>query len=123
MAEPQEQYRMKAAKLKPDLKDQLTQAAPTEVLDVVLELGLPAEPVDGAPQSRSEQIALRKEAFSHDVVPVEEAVREVGGEVLDRAWINQTVRARVPAEGVEQLSELDKVETLDVPRRLEADFG
>jgi hypothetical protein len=123
MAEPQEQYRMKAAKLKPDLKVQLTEAAATEVLDVVLELRSQAEPVAAAPQSRSEQIALRKEAFSHDVVPVEEAVHEVGGEVLDRAWINQTVRARVPAEGVEQLSELDQVETLDIPRRLEADFG
>jgi len=114
---------MKAAKLQPNLKAQLTEAAATEVLDVVLELRSQAEPAAGAPQSRSEQIALRREAFSHDAVPVEEAVREVGGEVLGRAWINQTVRARVPAEGVEQLSELDQVETLDVPRRLEADFG
>jgi hypothetical protein len=84
MAEPQEQYRMKAAKLKPDLKVQLTEATTTEVLDVVLELRSQAEPVAAAPQSRSEQIALRKETFSHDVAPVEEAIHEAGGEVIGR---------------------------------------
>jgi hypothetical protein len=114
---------MDAAKLNPDLATRLAQADAHDVLDVVLELDPQSEPPAAAPQSRSEQIALRKETFSHDVVPVEEAIHEAGGEVLGRAWINQTVRARVPAQGVEQLSELEKVAALDVPRRLEADFG
>ena len=76
-----------------------------------------------APRSRGEAIALRKEAFSHDVVPVEEAVTKVGGEVVGHAWINQTVRARVPAHGLEQLSELDEVAVLDVPHTLQAEVG
>jgi hypothetical protein len=114
---------MEAAKLSEDLKTQLTEAAAAEVLDVVLELRQQDDSVADAPRSQKERIARRKEAFSDDVAPVEEAVEEVGGEVLARAWINQTVRARVPAHGVERLSELDKVQTLDVPRRLEADFG
>jgi hypothetical protein len=112
---------MDAAKLKPDLTTRLAQAAAEDVLDVVVEMD--AQPAATAPQSRSEQITLRKEKFDHDVVPVEEAIHEAGGEVVGRAWINQTVRARVPAQGVEQLSELEKVAALDVPRRLEADFG
>lgn len=112
---------MDAAKLKPDLTTRLAQAAAEDVLDVVVEMD--AQPAAAAPQSRSEQITLRKEKFDHDVVPVEEAIHEAGGEVVGRAWINQTVRARVPAQGVEQLSELEKVAALDVPRRLEADFG
>jgi hypothetical protein len=114
---------MDAAKLKPDLTTRLAQAAAEDVLDVVVEMDAQTEPAAAAPQSRSEQITLRKEKFDHDVVPVEEAIHEAGGEVVGRAWINQTVRARVPAQGVEQLSEHEKVAALDVPRRLEADFG
>lgn len=114
---------MDATKLKPDLTARLAQADADEVLDVVLELDPQTELADAAPQSRSEQIALRKEIFSHDVVPVEEAIQEAGGEVVDQAWINQTVLARVPVRGVEQLSELDKVMALDVPRTIEAEVG
>ncbi len=114
---------MNTSKLTPDLTNRLTQAAVDDVLDIVLELDPKPEPEVATPQSRSEQIALRKEKFSRDVVPVEETIREVGGEVVDRAWINQTVLARVPARGVEELSEIDKVAALDVPRTLEPEVG
>ena len=123
VSELKEGHRMDTAKLKPDLATQIAQADEHEVLDVVVELDPQSEPPAAAPQSRSEQIALRKETFNHDVVPVEEAINEAGGEVVGRAWINQTVKARVPAQGIEQLSELEKVAALDVPRRVEADFG
>lgn len=114
---------MDAAKLTPDLTTRLTQSSADDVLEIVLELYPQAGPAAAAPQSRSEQIALRKETFSQDVVPVEESIHEVGGEVVDRAWINQTVLARVPARGVERLSDLEKVAALDVPRTLEAEIG
>jgi hypothetical protein len=114
---------MDAAKLKPDLSTRLAQADADDVLDVVLELDPQTELAAAAPQSRSEQIALRKETFNHDVVPVEKAIHEAGGEVVGRTWINQTVLARVPARGVEQLSKLDQVAVLDVPRTLEAEGG
>jgi len=115
---------MDAAKLTPHLTTRLTDAADDDILDVVLELDPKStESAVGAQQSRSEEIALRKEIFSNEVVPVEQTIHEVGGEVVDRAWINQTVLARVPARGVEQLSELEKVAALDVPRTLEAEVG
>jgi hypothetical protein len=123
VSELKEGHRMDAAKLTPDLATRLAQADADDVLGVVLELDPHSELPTAAPQSREEQIALRKETFNHDVVPVEEAVREAGGEVAGRAWINQTVKARVPAQGIVQLSELEKVATLDVPHNLEADFG
>ena len=113
---------MNAAKMTPDLKAQLTEAEAAEDLEVVLELQSQSQET-AAPRSRGEAIALRKEAFSHDVVPVEEAVTKVGGEVVGHAWINQTVRARVPAHGLEQLSELDEVAVLDVPHTLQAEVG
>jgi hypothetical protein len=125
VSESKEGHRMDAAKLTPDLAAQLAQADADDVLEVILELEPKSEPPAAAPQSREEQIALRKEAFNHYVAPVEEAIHEAGGEVDPdgRAWINQTVKARVPAKGIEQLSELEKVAALDVPHRLEPDFG
>lgn len=114
---------MDAAKLTPDLATRLAQADADDVLEVILELGPQSEPPAAAPQSREEQIALRKEAFNHYAAPVEEAIHEAGGEVAGRAWLNQTVKARVPAQGIEQLSELEKVAALDVPHRLQPDFG
>ena len=113
---------MNAAKMTPDLKSQLTQTDAAEVLEVVLELHSQSQEGTAA-RSRGEAIALRKEAFGHDVVPVEETVNEVGGEVVGNAWINQTVRARVPVHGLERLSELDEVAVLDVPRALQAEVG
>ena len=74
---------MDAAKLTPHLSTRLTNAAADDILDVVLELDFQTtESAVGAQRSRSEQIALRKEAFSNDVVPVEETIHEVGGEVV-----------------------------------------
>jgi len=114
---------MDAAKLRSELSTRLAQADADDVLDVVLELNPQAESAAATPRSRSEEIAFRKETFSHDVAPIEEAINESGGEVVSQAWINQTVLARVPARGVEQLSELDNVAVLDVPHTLEAEVG
>jgi hypothetical protein len=52
---------------------------------------------------------------------VEEAVRNAGGEVTGHAWINQTVRARVPADRVKELSEHERVAVLDAPHPIEAE--
>jgi hypothetical protein len=60
VSESKEEHRMDAAKLRPDLSTRLAQADADDVLDVVLELDPQAEPDAPAPQSRREQIALRK---------------------------------------------------------------
>lgn len=113
---------MNAAKMTPDLKSQLRQTDTDGLLEVVLELHSQNQGGTAA-LSRGEAIALRKEAFGQDVASVEETVNEVGGEVVGNAWINQTVRARVPAHGLERLSELDEVAVLDVPHTLQAEVG
>jgi hypothetical protein len=115
---------MDRAKLTEGLASRLEQASAADVLEVVLELRAPDEP-EAASQARSraDKIGLQKGAFGRAVGPVEEAIQSVGGEVTGKAWINHTLRARVPAEGVGQLSDLDVVAALDTPHILRPDHG
>ena len=114
---------MKEAKLTPDLSARLTNAAAEDYLEVVVELRAEDVPAQESPRSRQEEISSRKQAFGAEAIPVEDTIQRAGGEVVERAWINQTVLARVPARGVDELSELDGVAAIDVPRRLEAEGG
>lgn len=93
----------------------------SEMLDVVIELRPETEPKALQPQSRAEKIAALKENFIRDLAPVEEAVRNAGGELTGQAWINRTVRARVPTDCVKQLSEQEQVAKVDVPHAIEQD--
>lgn len=112
------------SKLTAKLAEQLEQTAPSDLLEIILELEPRAErAVALETRPRSEKMAALKEAFSRDVTPVEEAIRKAGGEVTGSAWINHTVRARVPARKVKELSECDKVVALDIPRQISPDFG
>ena len=113
-------------KLSSTLSERLDAADASDVLEVVVELQRPegptAAPAAGA-QSRSAEIAARKEAFSQKMTPVEEAVRSLGGEVTGAAWINQTIRARVPACGVKELCQRQEVAAIDLPHPIKPDFG
>lgn len=90
------------------------------MLDVVLELESPEE----APETQMPQrdrIALRRERFSQHAAPIQDKIQQVGGEVLGSAWINHTIRARVPANGISHLTELKSVERVDLPHALESE--
>src|SRR5918992_6291740 len=104
-------------KLTEKLAKQLEETNDSDLLDIILELGSKAEssPPTDEKRSRGEKIAAMKEAFSREAAPIEEAVRKVGGEVTGRAWINKTMRARVPAQSVKELSEHEKIAALDTP--------
>jgi hypothetical protein len=109
------------SKVSEQLLEQLEKPDADEMLDVVIELRSPDTPQTKAAQSRAEKIAAMKQNFLQDVEPVEEAVRSVGGELTGQAWINRTVRARVPTVGVRKLSEQDQIAKVDVPHALERD--
>lgn len=89
-------------------------------MDVVVEISTNAAPLVQT-GSRADRIAGLKAVFERDCAPVEQAIRGVGGEVTGRAWINQTMRARVPAGALGELSSLEEVQHLDLPRALEAE--
>ncbi len=82
-----------------------------ELLDVIVELTPdPAEPAT-APEMQ--------EAFEKDVEPVSAAISRCGGEVVNSAWLNRTLHAKVPAIKVSELTGLREVAALDVPHRIE----
>lgn len=108
-------------KVTEQLRKELERSDAPELLDVVIELRPESEPKALQPQSRAEKIAALKESFIRDLRPVEQAVRNAGGELTGQAWINRTVRARVPLDCVKQLSEQEQVAKVDVPHAIEQD--
>jgi hypothetical protein len=113
-------------KLRSDLAEQLKKTDASDLLEIILELYPQAESAPTAAtetRSRSEKIAAKKAAFSQNVAAVEKAIRKVGGEITGFAWINQTVQARVPAQGVKESSQHEKVVALDIPHPVKPDVG
>ena len=103
------------AKITDVLKTKATEASDDDLLDVIVEL-------DGeSPKPASGGIAEAKQAFHRDANPVESTISEHGGEVTGHAWINRTLRARVPARALPELSKLSSVAAVDAPRKIEPD--
>lgn len=84
-----------------------------DLLDIVVEL----EQDPAAAQSVEEM----QQSFGRMRAPVDKTIFGLGGTVTDEAWINHTLRARIPARGLPDLSQLATVRALDIPHKLEAD--
>lgn len=100
-------------KLTAGLRSELEKRPDDAVLDIVVELAHDAE----APRSIEEA----RQAFTERAEPVESAIAELGGVVVDKAWINSTLHARVPAGLLPRLSGVESVAALDVPHRITPD--
>ena len=96
-----------------DLAAEVAAAESSNLLDVVVEL-------EGA-YGDDADMAAAKAAFERAVGPVAEVIAGAGGQVLEGAWINQTLRARVPARAISELAGTDGVSAVDVPHALEAE--
>lgn len=103
---------MGSPKITPALDERIRAEADDRLLDVVVELAGDA-PEGGMPELR--------QAFRDAAAPVEERIARAGGEVLDGAWLNRTLRAKVPAARLRELGDLDQVAALDVPHRVTPD--
>ena len=66
-------------------------------------------------------MAAAKEAFNRAAEPVTKLVAGLGGEVVDGAWINNTLRARVPAGNVPHVAGAEGVAAVDVPHAVQAE--
>jgi hypothetical protein len=109
------------SKLSQDLRRRLDALAAGETVEVVVEVGgksASPEPVAG---DRAQRMAALKSAFSASAEPIERAIERCGGQVLDRAWLTQSLKARLPREAVETIGEREDVERVDTPRALQAD--
>lgn len=107
-----------------ELSDELEGKTDSDMVEVVLELRRHDKPVKASEaSSRRERIEALKESFDRDVGTLEEAIRQVGGEITGRAWINQTVRARVPAPKVKELAAHEKIQTVDLPHQITSELS
>ena len=104
-----------AGKLSPRLAERIDSVDESSPVEVIVEL----QPLD-LPRtgSRQERMAAAKRRFELEVQSVVDKITEAGGQVLETAWLNQTVRSRIPAGGVPSLAEDDTVSGIDLPSRL-----
>jgi hypothetical protein len=107
-----------SSKLTKQLRDRLDSTPEDSLIEVVLEIS-PGQPQPSkAGTTRQEKIAAGRKQFLETVAPVEQRIQKMGGEVLDHAWLNQTLRVRVPAGTVDQLTEPECVASVDTPAPL-----
>lgn len=95
-----------------------------DLIDVVVELDhklTDSSKTTKPNQSRNEAIASRKESFARTSSPVEDVITQIGGQVIDKAWVNYTLRAKLPAKSLQRISELDEVDTLDSPQEIQSE--
>jgi hypothetical protein len=105
-------------KLSPRLRQELGVVDESSQVEVIVELQ-PVEMPKAA--SRQERMAAMKEGFERELRPVAENIIEAGGQVLETAWLNQTVRSRIPAREVSHVAEHETVTCIDLPHKLELD--
>ena len=106
-------------KISAELASQLEASGEDGVVEVVVELEPPNGQAPVEPADRQAAIAALKEGFQAVAEPVEQAIVSNGGEITGKAWINRTLRARVPARSVPFIVEQDAVAAVTVPRPLE----
>jgi hypothetical protein len=103
------------ASLHPSLLAALEQPENDTSFEVILEL-VPVQMESVG--SRTEKIDRLRAAFQARAEPVERAVRAAGGEVLGEAWINSTLKCRIPARALSELKDHPDIMKIDLPRPL-----
>jgi len=110
---------MSKSKVSPALADRLAHAQADDWLDVVVALRVSDLPMkDSAANGKRERIAAAKEHFAEDSQPVLRAIDALGGQVIDRIWINQSLAVRLRASQVTELQAIEAVLLLDIARPL-----
>jgi hypothetical protein len=107
------------AKVTRDLEFLTDEADPAEPIEVIVQVRVP--PADEAAASRAARVAARRARFEESARSVEAAIGDLRGRTLERAWLNGSLRALVPAGRITDLAGRADVESIDVPHPLEAE--
>lgn len=111
---------MATPKITEALAQKLQASPPASTVEVVVEvqsLGVPA-----ASLPRDARIRALRQDFDAVAAPLAEAIAALGGKVTGTTWLNQTLRASLPATEIAKLDSLDAVQRIDVPHALEPDL-
>lgn len=113
---------MSIEKLTEKLAEHIEKSGVGDMLDVIVEL----DPTRGqdilsnsGDLSRQDRIAKLQEDFTDQSAAVISKIAEAGGEVLDHAWINKTLKVRVPAERIGDIIAETEVKAVDLPERIQ----
>ena len=90
-------------------------------IEVVIELNPTLFQSNQSFLSRQQKIEQTRQSFEQALKPLEAMIQDRGGNILGAAWINQTVKARIPANCITQVAGLSTVSTIDLPRRVKRD--
>lgn len=108
--------------LTPSLVESAARKIAGELMDVIVELPRPPRR-NSVPSNepRTARISIREAEFEKLSAPVRELIHSLGGQVLGQAWINNTLKARVPAGALETLDSAENVRLVDLSHRLKRD--
>lgn len=113
---------MSVEKLTDKLVEHIGKAAAEDMLEVILEL----DPTRGreiiaesGEMSRQDRIAKLREDFTRQAASVASAIEKAGGEIIDEAWINKTLKVRLPVESIGQITDDETVTSVDLPETIE----
>jgi hypothetical protein len=95
-----------------ELRADLVATGPGEQVDVVIEM---TPPVIVAVGTRAERVAATKRGFDGLAWSMIQKISPAGGEVPDTAWINSTVRGRIPVGVLNHLLDDVNVRRVDAP--------
>lgn len=114
-------FYMTTDKITNNLKSFLERGQPLNDIEVVIELMPIQAGTEPENVSRTQKIAFYKQTFMEELKPVADAILNRGGNILGSAWLNQTIKAKVPAGSIEELALLKEVNAIDLPHRLTHD--
>jgi hypothetical protein len=115
---------MSIKKLTDKLAEHIENTAAGDMLEIIVELDPTRgkEILSGSEAlSRQERIAKLQEDFTEQCAAVASKIADAGGEILGQAWINKTLKVRVPAGSIDQISDDDEVAVVDLPEKIEAE--
>jgi len=109
---------MATHKITNNLKDHLLHAEKEATIEVVIALQPVLLPGGSELLSRSQKMANIKQAFNEELEPVAREINNLGGNILEAAWINQTINVKVSTGCIEELAQLKEVAGIDLPTTL-----
>jgi hypothetical protein len=112
---------MGGSKLTRKLEEILHGKAHDAVVDIIVELDSPSRAAPPPSGSRAAKVTALRERFLEIAAPVEQRIQSLGGQVIEHAWLNQTLRARIPVGMVDRLVDAEGVASIDVPERITRD--